>query len=246
MDEAYQESLLGLKAVFIGPSETESVASHISSYCSQPSLKLLDVGIGRGVTTHKIVTRLEALGHTVTVVGVDACTSRYNVLLGRPRFEYVEAPFSQFIADGLFDVVLSTHALYYLGPTDVALKKMVGLLKPTGLLALSLMSRDCLFYRLHRTVCSSETPPACAEEMSDFLLTLPTVEQVELSIYRGNVNVPRTMASYKSLYDAAYIVSRKREQPTLETVAAFREALLSLPPDIERVVGSIFARRSTI
>jgi len=110
-------------------------------YGVRPPARVVDVGCGWGTT----LAALEREGYTVA--GLDVSRTALQLLDREdPRRQLIEADLEQpFTADGVYDAALALDVIEHLDDDRGALSRIAGLVRPGGLLVVSVPARPDLF-----------------------------------------------------------------------------------------------------
>ena len=105
----------------------------------EPGMRVLDVGCAMGLLTRDLAVRVGPGG---AVVGIDCDASRLTDARGQEAapgsapIDYVAADLAQALPDlGTFDAIIGRRVLMYLSDPATALKRLVALLRPGGIMA---------------------------------------------------------------------------------------------------------------
>ena len=180
---------------------------------------MLDVGIGDGEFTGKIIAALSPGVGELQITGVDPDTQ--NIDRARTRFpdgRLFNASLNEFVArdwnlNPKFDVVLASHSLYYLGEPSDALWKLMSLVRPGGTLLISLWSQQCDLHRLAHEVAPSAKNSISVESVTTQLrglAGLPGAGSWELSqgVWEGGVDFRDWVLTPLALQAANHFFSR--------------------------------------
>lgn len=211
----YFEALQMVKASFLDGSEKSIVIRKIIDHFKDKEVTLLDVGIGDGRYSAKIVQELSAANMKCSVLGVDPLPAAVrSVNKYFPEFRVVAQRFEDFETDDKFDVVLATHSLYYVSNPADCIKKMIDLTKPGGLTILVLWSDSCTLYRVYiqyKESCkiSGANGFLTLEKAKTYLSSLQPAKSINTLLFSGRLVLSHWKSMPGALESAAMIFSRE-------------------------------------
>lgn len=237
---SYCASLRGIKDTFTGGSEVSAVAEEILQRTDTGRLRLLDVGVGDGRYAAKLVGLLRAGGRDVILTGIDplpeAILGARDSLPGAQLFCTTAESFS---TDTTFDVVVTTHSIYYAAHVPAYVHKLLHLLARDGLLVITAWSTACAVFRLSqlawpRTV----TPLVTAEKLFAYLQT-ERGSSVSERLFVGGVDFGRWQQEHVQR-SAQVVLSREFAQFRSAPSTNLTELLQRFCPCSLRVNRTIF------
>lgn len=112
----------------------------------QPTDRVLEIGFGPGVAVEEILKRLTAgqvagIDYSKLMVGEASQRNIDDIKAGRADLRYGEASELPF-ADAAFDKALSIHSIYFWAQPRQALRELHRVLKPGGLLVITMLPKN--------------------------------------------------------------------------------------------------------
>lgn len=242
MNSEYNADLRLLKKTFNPGNESAVVANAITSYASVRHLRILDVGIGEGHAAFQLVHLLSDKGFSVHMTGVDRYVSPEARAKAGANIDLWEGDFSSFPTNDGYDAVVATQSLYYLGDTEMALKRLLELTKGCGALIITTWTERCILQKLHNLFSkSTESQTIHTEYIADFLHKLVQNASIRVVRTTGMVDISRWLASEDICQAAFRILSRSEVPRPLGTSGydAFRSFLVGLPQKVYRENGTL-------
>ena len=246
MNSIYLEDLRSLKATFNPGNEGPLIAEAVSISMPKGPLRILDVGIGEARSTFRALELLGSQGYAVHLTGLDLHISERVRRLALPGSEFQECDFQLLPFEEVFDVVISTQSLYYLGEWEVSLRKLLSHARPKGCLAVTLWTENCSLHRLHnRFAQCQKNNLLTAENVAQAAQRQDSSATVRLVRTRGTINVRMWREEARIGAAAFRILSRLEEQGTIDPVAygKFSEHIKSLQDEEPRENGTVFVLR---
>lgn len=139
----------------------------------QPNDCILEIGFGPGYAIQEVAKRLT----TGRIAGVDFSATMVNaarrrnakaVHAGRVDLREGEAAYLPF-ADAFFDKVFSIHSLYFWPEPVAAVNEIFRVLKPGGILCITILPTDRWAITFGTPVATPEFRPYSGEELQDLL-----------------------------------------------------------------------------
>lgn len=131
----YKEALKEFKKGLIGGSEKEQIVKLISENSPTNRIRWLDVGMGSGDFTKKIIGELEKKGFEFEMTGVD--TDKASLKRAKnnfPEADLINCKFQDFTAESKFDVIYFCQSIYYIKNKKEAIEKALDMLAEGGLI----------------------------------------------------------------------------------------------------------------
>ena len=240
MDSGYTEKLEELRWAFGPISEASLLTDIIARYAApRTSITMLDVGIGNGIWAQKVVAGVQARGVRVAVTGLDPYIPESAQELDweiRPTF--IAAPLASYLNAGTFDVVNATHSLYYLGDEGEALRRLLSLVSPGGILIATIWADGCALKAVHDGYLAVGRPSPSQQNVGATLRALVAPRgSVEKHYFEGTVALGEGGRAHRT--KQAIIDIARRDVPVSD--AARSSAL-----DFLDSLGTVAARRNAI
>jgi hypothetical protein len=190
MDQLYIDSLRVLREAFGPNSETSQLAEIIRShFCTRTDVAMLDVGIGDGSSARKVTGSLVGSGIRVQLTGVDPYIPEDAFATAWPVTpELRVGRLEDLDIKVLYDVVNATQSLYYLGELGLALKRLVSLLDPSGLLTITVWDDGCTLKKLHdEFLAPTYRSPSSAMVVDRLVQVLPAEWEIRVDSFEGTI-----------------------------------------------------------
>jgi SAM-dependent methyltransferase len=157
-----------LRQAFGSTSETPLLIEIIREhFVRRAHITMLDVGIGDGASARKVMTGLRRHGVRVSLTGVDPHIPASAYRLRWPcKPHLVALHLASYRQEKTYDVVNATQSLYYLGDECEALKRLVSLVSPGGILTITIWADGCTLKRVHDVYLAPGYYSPCVDEVS--------------------------------------------------------------------------------
>lgn len=207
----YIESLNALKCTLLGGSERQILVNAIRDHFTNKRISMLDVGCGDGDSLNKILRVLQIeYGYEVNVTAIDPLLDKMpQAKTNLPNATLVSNIIENYKTNKLYDFVNATQSLYYMPNKTTALRKMIALTKPRGLIIVTLCSKDCILSRLHFELYGIESPYwTTAEDAVNILKREGGIKECKLEYFHGSINLLAWKTDPNILNQAYEIISR--------------------------------------
>jgi SAM-dependent methyltransferase len=249
MPASYNDSLARFKSSFLGDTECDVWVKGVTSLAVQDTLEILDIGIGDCASISRRCDILLANSISVRLTGVDPVLPDLADCVNPPIDSVlIRAHFEAYRPTGKFDVVNATHVLYYLTDILGALRRIVSMTKPGGLVVLTVWSQECVLCKLFKE-CFSEASSdvLTAERVSTQLADVAGIGDVQILRGYGGIDLA-SWASDDSYLDAGVkVISRGNVNSSVTPAQQLRlrTALRGYASVEQRVNGVVIGRKVT-
>jgi hypothetical protein len=166
-------------------------------------------------------------------------------------FEWVSSRVEDFESDRRFHWISVRHSAYYLDDPISEIRRLVGMLDGSGVLALTHWSRDCILRRLHVALCDNQGATGCEgiEDIAEFFRQDPRIEVAGLSFHDTDLDVIRVLTD-AGLRHALYELACRGSPATVSAAAdpsgTVERLLRSLPNSGRRQNGILLLRPRSV
>lgn len=240
MNRRYHAHLRLLKRVFDPGDESSAITMGICSRYRPQPLRILDVGVGEGKSSLRVVDALNKQGYDVSFTGLDLYIPPQTLRTVDEKTNWIVGDFCDFAAlAGSFDVVIATQSLYYLGEARDALSALAAHGEVDGITVVTVWTSRCILYRIHKEI-FPETRITFAEELVD-LVGPSDLHPPTLLESKGEIGISDLLASESACRAAYEVLARMGPSATLDEgrYSDFRQFLGTLPAVETRENGTI-------
>lgn len=242
MDDCYAQNLGKLKGSFLGTNEQPELLDVVRGHFDVGVLKVLDVGTGGGQSIGKLAEAARTYGLDMEVTGIDVLLPPTDELVQNPQVALVQCPLHDFRPGQVYDLVNASQSVYYLGDPRASLRQMLSLVRPGGLLTVTVWQESCVLNRIHRhvfgeTMAASLTANFVAAELQ----AIAPASDTRIRAIEGRVDLASWSSSEDLLQAAVRVISRS-PSPTMltsEQVVDLRSHLSTLPAIEKRHNGLV-------
>ena len=209
----YLHSLHMLKRSFRNGSERHWLSSKLKDRFPGGQVSVLDVGIGDGSFTRKILMAAGINFNRLQLTAIEPELDARVALeqeFGFGQFRLISKLFQNVDIPRGFDLVLSIHSLYYLGNPATALQRLVDSAKPGGLIVIVAWSAECDLYKLHKRLASQETEVSInSQAVRSWAEGYSGVRLIAAKSFRGTVDFSGWLSDDQWLRAACGVLSRR-------------------------------------
>nr|VFJ49524.1 MAG: RNA cap guanine-N2 methyltransferase [Candidatus Kentron sp. FW] len=243
----YDNCLNTLKDSMLGGSELEITIDEVVNKSPTNRINWLDVGIGDGKFTSKIIDRLTRKGFEIHLTGIEPIKSSFekaksqfpNAIMHNDRLENVRL-------EGKFDVVHFAQSLHYIKEQIPIIKGIEGKLSEGGILVVTLWSKEDALYRLNKKF-FPDSGGITAEEYFDMIRGFHSLGDVSVRYFEGFVDFEGLLKSRHGVLSMLRIISRhhvKARRIGIRIVGLIDDIKTSYGETGDRVNGVITAKKS--
>lgn len=246
MNSSYLHDLRLFKATFNPGDEADVIAKAVSASLPKGRLRILDVGIGEARSTFRAVEWLNSEGYSIQLTGLDLHISERTRMLAPPDTEFRELAFHLLPPTEVFDVVIATQSLYYLGNWEQSLKKLLLHTKPKGCLLVTIWTDNCTLCRLYNQFRDGHgNRLITAENVSQAAHCMDAAASVQLVHTPGTLNI-KAWRDDARISAAAFRILTRSNDDAITNLAAygpFCQHLTSLQDEELRENGTVVILR---
>lgn len=243
----YTSALKLFKKSLLGGSEHEIVFKEIIDNISTNRIRWLDIGLGNGKYTKKIVDQLTKRGFQIELTGIDLSRSSLKeAKLRFPNSNIKLGNMDSFNFKEKYDIIHVCQSLYYVKRKDKFLKKVCSCLAEGGLLIVTLWSRRDSLYKLHERVYFGKDLATTIEETAgDIKRYTSCFVDIHTKYFYGLVDYALWKKSLKNLKKMLFIISRISANKNLaeKNILFTKKMVDKLHRFGKRINGTIIAKK---
>lgn len=153
------DALAPVKAIARGTADRDALAGQLMAELKAGYVDWLEVGVGDGANASFLLRHLSN-GRRFSVDLIDPQTTQPNLLLD---FEYRFVPigFEDFNPDRSYDLINCRQSAYYFWDNYRTALKLASMLKPGGIVAMTVWTENCVLFEIHERIAHSfGVPPS--------------------------------------------------------------------------------------
>ncbi|MEW6063517.1 MAG: methyltransferase domain-containing protein [Nanoarchaeota archaeon] len=243
-NESYDKCLKIFKESLIGGSEYKIITDAIISKTPTNRIRWLDIGVGNGKYTKKIIDGLTNKGFLIELTGIEPDALSYQnakkILNGAT---ILNQQFENFKFDKRYDVINICQSFYYLKNKRKALKRIIRNLSEGGLIITTLWSKKDVIYKIHNSLFKDKS--FIAEDYFQLIRTFKELQNNKLVYFRGKANLQKWIELGENIKYVFRIISRypnERAVTILRADEAINE-ILKFPKQSLRENGVIISKK---
>ena len=247
MPNNYHTNLVAFKKSLIGGSEKDILLREIKRHASSNRLRWLDLGIGSGDFSGKLIRALELGGFDIYLTGVDVDKKALDLARNKfPNANFICSDFENLKLNDKFDIIYLSQSLYYSKSKKKLINYLASHLAEGGLLIVVLWSKNDTLYKLHKKVYSNNFGLYHSEKAYDLLSSFKCFDKIIKKTFKGKVNLTEWKDSESYLNLVEKIISRiasvdiTKKSPKLKLLRKELAKLSDLEP---RENGIIIAKK---
>ncbi|MDI6738239.1 MAG: methyltransferase domain-containing protein [Nanoarchaeota archaeon] len=243
-NESYDQCLEIFKESLIGGSEYKIIVDAIMSQTPTNRIRWLDIGVGNGKYTKKIIEGLTNEGFLIELTGIEPDALSYqNAKKILKNANILNQKFEDFKFDKKYDVINICQSFYYLKNKRKALKTIISNLSEGGLIISTLWSKKDVIYKIHKSLFKGKS--FIAEDYFRLIKAFKGLQNNKLIYFRGKVNLQKWIELGENINYVFKIISRypnEQAVTTLQTNEAINE-ILKFPKISLRENGVIISKK---
>jgi hypothetical protein len=213
-DSTIAGALALLRQTFGPTGERAAIIQEIQRGLPEGDYAWLDVGIGDGLSSSRLLNSLESLGRRFVVTGIDpelqstcyVCEARPDTILEKVRAE-------DYVPSNKFHVINMRQSGYYISQLPDVIATLSGCLARNGLIVVTHWATECVLFGLHRAIAAtvgSLTVAESAEELHACLTERCAHLTTHLSLFPDRDFDPRRIAEDAELSRALFRLCARR------------------------------------